>query len=287
MSKPIIVCIFFILIACESNTTGAVDSLDQSMIADASSGLSRDAMMPIEQNNLDQEYMDLGIADQTIIDQEMDAYDRDPIDQDMEVSDQFTEYLDQNMDMDRDMQQLPDMLIRYEDDPLFTVDAPESLTLPANQTQSYQFSVHFIQLIQSIQAWSFSLIAHPIDQCRFTEIDVMDTLAASVNDEPPGLVNQGFTDMRVVSTSEGSVALSVVIFSLEQRTVLTPERIDQPLTYVTLEVNAPAEGERTTCTIQVASNIPIQNQLIDQVVVWEGQSLPLFFRPVQIEILGE
>jgi hypothetical protein len=302
MSKPIIICILFILMSCEANPTGSLDSLDRSMTGDASSNLVADAMMSNDQNILEQSKFDQGTEDQGTIDSTLDdrglvmdqeinthdiAYDSDMKDQAVMVFDQFTEFLDQTVNLDHDIQQLPDMLIRFEDDPVFTVDAPENLIVPANQSQSYQFPVHFIQLAQSIQAWSFSLIARPIDQCRFTGIDTMGTLAASVDDEPPGLVNQGFTDMQVISTSEGPVALSVVIFSLEQPVLLTPTRIDQPLAQVTLEVNAPNVGQRVVCTLHLASHIPIQNRLIDQVVVWEGQSLPLFFRPMRIEILGE
>lgn len=279
MSKLIATCIFLTLIACESNTTNFNDSEDLNIIDDASSRSITDDMMTVGDTN-----PDFGVGDQAFIDQEMDAYDGAHTEQDLSVSDQYVEALDQDIDIDYDVQLRPDMLIRYEDDPVLTVYAPERLTLPANQTLSYQLPVHFIHLSQPIQAWSFSLIAQPHDQCRFTEINAMNTLAASVQADPPGIVDQGFTDMRVISTSDGAVALSVIIFSLQQDIVLDPERIDQAIAQATLEVNAPVDGQQITCTIQQARNIPIENQFIDQVVVWEGQSLPLFFRSVQIEV---
>ena len=178
------------------------------------------------------------------------------------------------------------IVIRSEDDHVVTMEAPDTLTRPIGTTERIIFPIKLTELHVPVQGWSFTLIAQPHSLCRITQLISDESISASVEDTPPGLLQDGFSTASVVETEHGNVAMSAIIFSLQNNVVLLEDQIDRALVRVELEIDF-EDGDSNTCSVRFAPDIPVNGRLVSQSLSSNGQSLPLFLLPASIEIQTE
>jgi hypothetical protein len=123
--------------------------------------------------------------------------------------------------------------------------------------------------------WVVSLAAHGV---RITAITTRGTAGASIDDDPPGLRDDGFELSELTHRGTGACgglegALSAVALSLDFKRVTLPPESEQTVARITVAARLPAAGETAQAWIDFVDGCLGSGTPVANTVTWVGASV--------------
>jgi hypothetical protein len=150
-------------------------------------------------------------------------------------------------------------------------DGPARVCCAVGTRASFQVTGRMETGESGVQGWSLGCTA---SGCRITNITTAGTVAADVNDDPPGLRRNGFELSEVTAGVGNEGAVSAVLLSTsDQPITLDPAGSPHTIFKLTLEADCPSGGNCDPCTLRFVDGLVGSGRPVEIFVVHHNQGV--------------